>query len=60
MTISKAMIIKLRQDYALDWHGIHGASHWARVRQNGLLLVAEINADFDVVEFFHLFTTPAD
>ena len=26
----KPLIHRLRQHFALDWHGIHGSPHWAR------------------------------
>jgi len=28
----------LKQEYRLNWNGIHGYPHWARVRENGLRL----------------------
>ena len=52
MALSKDLIARLREHFALDWHGDHGASHWARVKQNGLLLAQETNADFEVIEIF--------
>lgn len=42
----------LRQHFALDWHGAHGASHWARVRQNGLLIARNLDVRTDVKELF--------
>lgn len=30
------LIQHLRAQFRLDWHGIHGASHWARVKHHGL------------------------
>lgn len=47
-----ALITHLRGQFALDWHGIHGASHWARVRVNGLALAASTGARARVVEQF--------
>ena len=44
----------LRQEFRLDWHGIHGASHWARVRLNGLSMAKVNGAREDVVELFAL------
>ena len=52
MALSKELIARLREHFALDWHGDHGASHWARVKKNGLLLAQETNADFEVIELF--------
>ena len=50
--VSKELIELVRHDFALPWHGIHGISHWVRVRQNGLLLANKTGASTDVVEFF--------
>lgn len=50
--ITKALIATLRREFALDWHGIHGAGHWARVRLNGLRLAPLTGAATDVVELF--------
>ena len=36
--ISTDLIEFLRTQFRLDWHGIHGAPHWARVRYNGFQL----------------------
>lgn len=44
----------LRREFALDWGGIHGAPHWARVRLNGLRMARENGARLDVVECFAL------
>jgi hypothetical protein len=32
----------IRNQFALNWRGLHGAPHWARVRQNGLRLAARL------------------
>lgn len=44
----------LRREFALDWGGIHGAPHWARVRFNGLRMAKDNGARSDVVECFAL------
>lgn len=44
----------LRGEFRLDWHGIHGAAHWARVRLNGLTMAKVNGAREDVVELFAL------
>ena len=36
--ITQDLIRVIRRQFALDWHGIHGALHWTRVRENGLRL----------------------
>jgi uncharacterized protein len=50
--LSPALLRRLRQDFTLDWRGIHGAPHWARVRENGLRLAAVTGARTPVVELF--------
>jgi uncharacterized protein len=50
--ITPQFISVVREHFALDWSGIHGAAHWARVRQNGLRLAEETGARTDVVELF--------
>jgi uncharacterized protein len=44
----------VRADYALTLGGIHGVSHWARVRENGLRLARETGADVEVIGAFAL------
>jgi uncharacterized protein len=50
--ITPALLQRIRQHFRLDWHGIHGAAHWTRVRRNGLRLARETGARTDVVELF--------
>lgn len=50
--LSRELIDFVRDQFQLDWHGIHGAGHWARVRYNGLLLARESGADTRVIELF--------
>lgn len=40
--ITPKLIQFLRSHFQLDWQGIHGAPHWARVRHNGLLLAKTV------------------
>jgi uncharacterized protein len=49
-----ALLRFLQPRFALDWRGIHGAPHWARVRNNGLKLSAATGANARVVEAFAL------
>jgi hypothetical protein len=39
--ITPQLLDVLREEIRLDWHGIHGVSRRARVRDNGLLLCCE-------------------
>jgi len=50
--ITKDLIAMLREQFLLDWQGIHGAPHWARVRHNGLQLAELSGANARVVELF--------
>lgn len=44
----------IQQQFKIDWHGIHGVSHWARVRNHGLRVGEQMGADLLVVELFAL------
>lgn len=46
------LIPLLREHFALEWRGIHGAPHWARVRRIGLRLAADTGASLEIVELF--------
>lgn len=50
--ISPGLVRFLRREFPLEWRGIHGAAHWARVRVNGLRLAAATGANAAVVELF--------
>lgn len=52
--IDTKLVELLRNRFRLDWKGIHGASHWSRVRQSGLILAERIGSDVNVrvVELF--------
>ncbi|MEK7859374.1 MAG: hypothetical protein AAB320_09565 [Elusimicrobiota bacterium] len=50
--IDQGLLRIIRDQFALDWAGIHGASHWARVRENGLRMAETTGAKPKVVELF--------
>ncbi len=50
--ITADLLDALRATYALQWNGIHGVSHWQRVRENGLRVAAMTGADLEIVELF--------
>ena len=50
--ISQAFIAYARDRFRLDWYDIHGASHWSRVRHNGLLLAEHYDVDTTVIQWF--------
>lgn len=53
--ISKNLIRVIKAQYRLDWHGIHGLHHWARVYSNGLHLAKTTGANIQVVALFSVF-----
>ena len=46
--LNRNLVTAVRARFALDWHGIHGVPHWARVRVNGLAIAAHTGARTDV------------
>src|SRR5438477_3598193 len=50
--IAEKLIHTTRNQFALDWDGIHGARHWERVRENGLREAELTGATTEVVELF--------
>lgn len=50
--VTAELVAHLRSRFTLDWQGIHGAPHWARVKANGLRLAEETGAQVRVVEAF--------
>jgi uncharacterized protein len=50
-----ALLLEVRRQYRLEWLGLHGAAHWARVLENGLRLCgATPGVRRDVVVLFAL------
>ena len=50
--ITQKLIRFAKREFQLDWHGIHGAPHWSRVRHNGLILAELTGANTHVIEYF--------
>jgi uncharacterized protein len=50
--ITDELLSYLKQNYQLDWYGLHGFNHWIRVRENGLRLASLNGANTKVVELF--------
>lgn len=48
----QGMLTAIREQFKIDWHGIHGANHWARVLHHGVAIDTERSADLFVVELF--------
>jgi uncharacterized protein len=51
----RGLVRLIREQYTLDWQGIHGWDHWTKVHRTGLILAGENEADEQVVELFSLF-----
>ena len=50
--ITNQLIQAIRAEFRLDWRGLHGASHWSRVRTNGLTIASSNGASKRVIEYF--------
>ncbi|MBJ7379769.1 MAG: HD domain-containing protein [Polynucleobacter sp.] len=46
------LITYIRENFKLDWHGTHGANHWARVLHHSKVIGEHRGADLLVVELF--------
>lgn len=46
------LIALIRSEFKLDWQGIHGANHWARVLHHGKNIGQLRKADLLVIELF--------
>ena len=46
------LIALIRSEFKLDWQGIHGANHWARVLHHGKNIGSLRKADLMVIELF--------
>ncbi|QWD60754.1 hypothetical protein [Polynucleobacter sp. MWH-UH35A] len=46
------LIALIKSEFKIDWHGIHGANHWARVLNHGKNIGQIRQADLLVVELF--------
>ena len=53
--LNNDLIHTVASQLAIDWRGLHGLSHWARVQANGLRLAEQTGADRQVVALFALF-----
>ena len=49
------MLQEIREQYSLDWYGLHGITHWARVYENGLRIANSYDVNHDVLLLFAVF-----
>jgi uncharacterized protein len=54
LELRRSVLRAVQQQFRLEWRGIHGVPHWARVRLNGLTMARANGARLDVVELFAL------
>jgi uncharacterized protein len=52
LSISENLLNEIRHGFALQLDGIHGETHWERVRENGLRLAMITGADPETVALF--------
>ncbi len=53
--ITIELIAKIKKQYRLNFHGIHGINHWHRVYQNGMKLAEQEGVNHKVVQLFSVF-----
>lgn len=53
--ITEKLLHDIRDQFCIDWSGIHGISHWARVYEIGMKLAAHTGANTTVVQLFSVF-----
>jgi uncharacterized protein len=42
----------IQAQFVMNWHGIHGISHWRRVEENGRRVAEQTGANLTVVQLF--------
>lgn len=53
--ITLELLTKVKEQYRLSWHGIHGVIHWSRVYINGMKLAEQHGVNRNVVQLFAIF-----
>lgn len=48
----KGLLDEIKQQFRINWHGVHGTNHWARVLNHGLTIGEALNADLLIIELF--------
>lgn len=54
----KGLLHEVLEQFKVNKRGVHGPSHWARVRHHALTVGAVAGADLLVVELFAFLRTP--
>ena len=53
--ISNELITAIKEQFRINWKGLHGISHWARVYSNGMRLSEHTGANIKVIQLFSVF-----
>ncbi|MBU4260592.1 MAG: hypothetical protein KKC76_01750 [Proteobacteria bacterium] len=53
--ITPQLIATIKEQFQINWSGLHGISHWARVYDIGMKLSQQTGANQNVVQLFSLF-----
>lgn len=53
--ITDKLLQDIREQFCIDWSGIHGIIHWSRVYEIGMRLAAHTGANTTVVQLFSVF-----
>ena len=53
--ITSELIVEIRKQFRINWNGIHGISHWARVYDIGMKISELTGANQKVVQLFSIF-----
>jgi uncharacterized protein len=53
--VTNELLIVIKNQFRLNWNGIHSISHWARVYDIGIKLTEHIGANWKVVQLFSVF-----
>ena len=53
--ITPELITEIKGQFRINWSGIHGISHWARVFDNGMKLSEQTGANQKVIQLFSVF-----
>ena len=53
--ITAELLTDIKRQFRVNWFGIHGISHWARVFDNGMKLASLNDANKTVVQLFAVF-----
>ncbi len=53
--ITEELIRDIQDQFLMNWSGVHGISHWARVNENGMKLTGLTGANRTIVQLFSVF-----